>query len=70
MDDYLFKVVDGEVEIVKPPFQAVPSEKAKEVFSDGIPVPKFTGETVPPLRSETVPPLKKVNRAFPTEGFV
>jgi len=68
MDDFLFKVVNGAVEIVKSTFQAIPTEKG--VVNDAVRVPPVARQTVPPLRSETVPPLRSINRAFPSQGLV
>jgi len=61
MDDFLFEVVSGEVEIVKSPLQAKPLEdgaKVDELFDYVV-----TQQTVPPLRSEIV---QSTNRAFPS----
>jgi len=74
MDDFLFKVVNGAVEIVKSTFQAIPTEKGvvkiKQIVNDAVRVPPVARQTVPPLRSETVPPLRSINRAFPSQGLV
>jgi len=74
MDDFLFKVVNGAVEIVKSPFQVLPSEKVadklKQIFDEAVRVPSATQHTVPPLRLDTVPPLRSMNRAFPSQGLV
>jgi len=72
MDDFLFKVVNGAVEIVKSPFQVLPSEKVadklKQIFDEAVRVPSATQHTVPPLRLDTVPPLRSMNRAFPSQA--
>ncbi len=74
MDAYLFKVIDGEVEIVKSPFQATDNDqleaKIKQIYDKAVLLPEETSQTVPPLRSETVPPLRSTKAAFPSQGLV
>jgi hypothetical protein len=74
MDAYLFKVTNGEVEIVKSPFQAMPTDqleaKIRQIYDEAVLVPEQTRQTVPPLRSQTVPPLRTTKAAFPSQGLV